>query len=73
MPTYNFYYTSELQHQTTVWTMLDQVARHRRNHQLYQRLAGTGGLLLPGRECVSGTLAGFRALKAKFLCAAFNL
>ena len=61
MPTYNIYYTSQLQRQSTVWTLLDQVARHRRNYQLHQRLAGPGGLLRPGCECVWGTVAGFRA------------
>jgi hypothetical protein len=55
MPTYNIYYTSQLQRQSTVWTLLDQVARHRRNYQLHQRLAGPGGFLRPGCECVWGT------------------
>ena len=66
MPTHNIYYISELQHKGTVWTLLDQVARHRRNHQLHQRLAGPGGLLLPGCECVCGAVAGSRTLKSNF-------
>lgn len=66
MPTYTIHHTSELQHRSPVRALLDQVARQRRNHQLHQRLAGPGGLLPPGCECVSGTAAGFRALKSNF-------
>src|ERR1017187_6192471 len=35
MPTHTIYYTSQLQHQSTVWTLLNKIARHWRKHRLF--------------------------------------